>query len=283
VSILRIILLLFRVLFRDRSQLALENLALRQQLAILRHKAPNPRLRRADRAFWVSPARVWDPWRSALILVKVRRPPARGDRKTGTPPRRPASLSPAARSPGGPGLSPPLGSMTEPGPSSLRARLLVANDRSIEIVHGPLHAGLLGADPTCHGGDVMCSDRGGERPKRGAAHSGGHSVLQSDSARAGASRKIAGWLGDSPPVRSCKASHPFCKRHGDSPTSILPGDPLHSQTTTMDRSMGTGVRLASLGSVGPAAPGIDLAENSGGRTSCLRLKKKEETSGASAR
>jgi len=40
VSILGIILLLFRALFRDRSQLALENLALRQQLAILRHKAP---------------------------------------------------------------------------------------------------------------------------------------------------------------------------------------------------------------------------------------------------
>src|SRR2546425_1622305 len=70
VFILRVILLLFRALFRDRSQLALENLALRQQLAILRHKAPRPRLRRADRAFWVSLAWVWDQWRSALILVK---------------------------------------------------------------------------------------------------------------------------------------------------------------------------------------------------------------------
>jgi len=35
VSILRIILLLFRVHFRDRSQLAPENLALRQQLAVI--------------------------------------------------------------------------------------------------------------------------------------------------------------------------------------------------------------------------------------------------------
>ena len=69
-SILRIILLLFRSLFRDRSQLALENLALRQQLAILSHKAPRRRLRRADRAFWVSLTRVWDQWRSALILVR---------------------------------------------------------------------------------------------------------------------------------------------------------------------------------------------------------------------
>jgi hypothetical protein len=70
VSILRIILLLFRALFRDRSQLALENLAFRQQLAILRHKAPRPRLRRADRAFWVSLARIWEDWRSVLIIVK---------------------------------------------------------------------------------------------------------------------------------------------------------------------------------------------------------------------
>src|SRR5437899_13071468 len=64
------ILLLFRVLFRDRSWLALENLALRQQLAILHHKAPRPRLRRADRAFWLTLARVWDQWRSALIVVR---------------------------------------------------------------------------------------------------------------------------------------------------------------------------------------------------------------------
>ena len=68
--ILRVILLLFRALFRDRSQLALENLALRQQLAILRHQAPRPRLRRVDRAFWVTLARIWGDWRSALILVK---------------------------------------------------------------------------------------------------------------------------------------------------------------------------------------------------------------------
>ena len=69
-SILRIILLLFRALFRDRSQLALENLALRQQLAILRHKVVRPGLRQAERAFWVTLARVWEQWRSALILVK---------------------------------------------------------------------------------------------------------------------------------------------------------------------------------------------------------------------
>jgi len=70
VSILRIILLLFRTLLRDRSQLALENLALRQRLAILRRRVVRPRLRHAERAFWVSLARVWDRWRSALIIVR---------------------------------------------------------------------------------------------------------------------------------------------------------------------------------------------------------------------
>ncbi len=69
-SILRIILLLLRALLRDRSQLALENLALRQQLAVLHRKAKRPRLRSVDRVFWVSLAQFWDQWRSALILVK---------------------------------------------------------------------------------------------------------------------------------------------------------------------------------------------------------------------
>lgn len=69
-SILRIILLLFRAIFRYRSQLALENLALRQQLTVLRCKVVRPRLRHAERAFWVSLARGWDQWRSTLILVR---------------------------------------------------------------------------------------------------------------------------------------------------------------------------------------------------------------------
>ena|SRR2546422_6448079 len=69
-SILRVILLLFRALFRGRPQLALENLALRQQLAVLHRKSPRLRLRPADRSFWVSLAVVWDQWRSALIVVR---------------------------------------------------------------------------------------------------------------------------------------------------------------------------------------------------------------------
>src|SRR5207245_2816035 len=36
---------------------------------ILRHKAPRPRLRRADRAFWVILARIWNERQSALMVV----------------------------------------------------------------------------------------------------------------------------------------------------------------------------------------------------------------------
>jgi len=39
--------------FRERSELALENLALRQQLAIMKNSSPRPKLGRADQLFWL--------------------------------------------------------------------------------------------------------------------------------------------------------------------------------------------------------------------------------------
>jgi hypothetical protein len=50
-------------------QLALENLALRQQLAVYRRTVARPRLPRTDRLFWVGPAKVWTAWRSHLLIV----------------------------------------------------------------------------------------------------------------------------------------------------------------------------------------------------------------------
>ena len=44
-------------------QLALENLALRHQLAVYKRTVPRPRLRRTDRLLWVWLARVWTGWR----------------------------------------------------------------------------------------------------------------------------------------------------------------------------------------------------------------------------
>ena len=50
--------------------LVLENLALRQQVAILRRTAPRPRLRPSDRLFWVALRRMWSGWDDVLALVQ---------------------------------------------------------------------------------------------------------------------------------------------------------------------------------------------------------------------
>ena len=52
------------------KQLALENLALQQQLAVMRRQHPRPRLRTADRRFWVFLSRAWPNWRKSLLLVR---------------------------------------------------------------------------------------------------------------------------------------------------------------------------------------------------------------------
>src|SRR5260370_665562 len=50
-------------------QLALENLALRQQLVVYKRTVPRPRLRTTDRLLWVGLAAVWAGWRQALVIV----------------------------------------------------------------------------------------------------------------------------------------------------------------------------------------------------------------------
>jgi len=51
------------------QQLALENLALRQQLAVYKRRLPRPKLRATDRLFWVGLAKVWTGWRQSLVIV----------------------------------------------------------------------------------------------------------------------------------------------------------------------------------------------------------------------
>jgi hypothetical protein len=55
--------------FSRHRDLALENLALRQQLAIFKRRHPRPRLRPTDRLFWVWLSKFWTDWREALIIV----------------------------------------------------------------------------------------------------------------------------------------------------------------------------------------------------------------------
>ena len=59
-----------RTVFTSHGSLALENLALRQQLATYGRKKERPRLNAGDRAFWVALTRVWSEWRSPLLIVK---------------------------------------------------------------------------------------------------------------------------------------------------------------------------------------------------------------------
>jgi Integrase core domain. len=62
--------LLIRSLIVPRITLAAENLALRQQLAVLNRKIHRPQLRRRDRFFWVILSQLWKHWRQVLVIVK---------------------------------------------------------------------------------------------------------------------------------------------------------------------------------------------------------------------
>jgi putative transposase len=56
-------------LFRRRQSLLLENLALRQQLVMLKRRHPRPSLGLLDKLFWVIARRVWSGWKQALLVV----------------------------------------------------------------------------------------------------------------------------------------------------------------------------------------------------------------------
>ncbi len=55
--------------FRTRRSLMLENLALRQQLAVFKRQQPRPRLGAIDKLFWVIARRFWAHWKEALLIV----------------------------------------------------------------------------------------------------------------------------------------------------------------------------------------------------------------------
>src|SRR5437867_6522093 len=55
---------------RTHRELALENLALRQQLAVWKARQPRPRLTALDRIFWVVLSRLWKNWQNSLRMVR---------------------------------------------------------------------------------------------------------------------------------------------------------------------------------------------------------------------
>ena len=69
-AILVTLLRTLRSAFRTHADLALENLALRQQLAVLQRNSKRPRLRHLDRAFWLLLSRIWSRLADVLVIVK---------------------------------------------------------------------------------------------------------------------------------------------------------------------------------------------------------------------
>ena len=69
ITLLLHVLRLLPFLFGGYRQLAVENLALRQQLAVYKRTTARPKLRTTDRLFWIWLARVWAGWRQALVIV----------------------------------------------------------------------------------------------------------------------------------------------------------------------------------------------------------------------
>ncbi len=55
---------------KKTSDLVLENLALRQQLSIMKQSIQRPQIRGIDRLFWILLSRIWSNWRDALVVVK---------------------------------------------------------------------------------------------------------------------------------------------------------------------------------------------------------------------
>src|SRR5271165_6916806 len=64
-----LIWIFLRTLISQRSTLVLENLALRQQLAVLRRSVRRPKLRARDRLFWTVLSRCWGGWHGVLLIV----------------------------------------------------------------------------------------------------------------------------------------------------------------------------------------------------------------------
>jgi hypothetical protein len=70
IRVVRLLVSALRSAFLSQSELAMENLALRQQLAVLVAKGQRPRIGGVDRWFGVTLRRFWSRWSDVLIIVK---------------------------------------------------------------------------------------------------------------------------------------------------------------------------------------------------------------------
>jgi putative transposase len=59
-----------RVFFQSRADIAVEVLALRRQVAVLKRRRSRPQLHPLDRLFWTVLRATWSRWKDALVIVK---------------------------------------------------------------------------------------------------------------------------------------------------------------------------------------------------------------------
>jgi putative transposase len=64
------VLAALRVFACSRCDTALDVLALRQQVAVLKRQRPRPTLTRLDRFFWTTLRHLWPRWSDVLLIVK---------------------------------------------------------------------------------------------------------------------------------------------------------------------------------------------------------------------
>ena len=68
--LLRFLVVFLTRIFRSRRDLLLENLALRQQLVVMKQRYPRPQVSTSDKLFWVILRRLWPEWMHTLIFVQ---------------------------------------------------------------------------------------------------------------------------------------------------------------------------------------------------------------------
>ena len=68
--IAKLIFHFLRLILRSKQAIVLENLALRQQLAVQQRSIKRPKIKNADRIFWAWLSRIWYDWKASQIIVK---------------------------------------------------------------------------------------------------------------------------------------------------------------------------------------------------------------------
>ena len=69
-NLLLLVYVCLRAVLKERRDLSLENLALRQQLVVLKRSQTRLKIKQQDRLFWSWLSRTWSGWRQTLIIVK---------------------------------------------------------------------------------------------------------------------------------------------------------------------------------------------------------------------